>query len=297
MITIKDRGYDRPLVKELLAQALTRAGMPSWQAYPLATELKDYLNARNIVEITVEDLSEIVYNRLMDINPKVAQRYKAWDEVLRGSGEPMVILLGGGTGVGTTTVGTEVAHRLGIRNVIPTDSIREVMRKMVSPKLLPVLHASTYNAKEYLTVPIANDKDKDILGYQLQVWSVMIGIEAVVDRALREGMPTIVEGIHIVPGFIAKEYLERLNVMMFMLQVKDERVHRNRFYARAQDTHFSRNVDGYMRNFDLIRKIQKYLMDQSKENKVPVFDNVDIEDTVVDVTMAILDKVIKSRGG
>ena len=46
---------------------------------------------------------------------------------------PLVILIGGATGVGKSTIATQLAARLGIVRVVATDAIREVMRAMFSP--------------------------------------------------------------------------------------------------------------------------------------------------------------------
>ena len=42
----------------------------------------------------------------------------------------------------------ELASRLGLKNLISTDMIREVMRKIVSQELSPVIHKSSFNAYE-----------------------------------------------------------------------------------------------------------------------------------------------------
>ena len=59
---------------------------------------------------------------------------------------PLVILIGGATGVGKSTIATQLAARLGIVRVVATDAIREVMRSMLSPELMPTLHTSSFHA-------------------------------------------------------------------------------------------------------------------------------------------------------
>ena len=60
---------------------------------------------------------------------------------------PLVILIGGATGVGKSTIATQLAHRLGIVRVVATDAaIREVMRAMLSAELMPALHVSSFQA-------------------------------------------------------------------------------------------------------------------------------------------------------
>jgi len=295
MILVKGRGYQTPFVKDMLVQSVTRAGMKPWQAHSFASEVADELLGKEINGITSEELAELVYTRLKDLNERVAERYNIWREIGKGDHEPPIILLGGGTGVGTTTVGTEVAHRMGIKNVIATDSIREIMRKTVSDKLLPVLHASSYDAHKCMKVPIAKEKDKVIVSFLLQTWAVSVGIEAIIERAMKEGTPTMVEGLHVVPGFIPENYLKQDNVLLFMLHLKDEKEHKNRFYSRAFETKFKRSVESYIENFEHIRKIQKYIMGLAKDGEIPILENTDAERTVTEIMDQSISAMVKQR--
>jgi 2-phosphoglycerate kinase len=291
MITIKYKDRDTPFVKDMFVASLTRAGMKPWQAYSFAGEVHDELLAKGIQEITSDDFADLVYNRLKNVSEKTADRYKAWRNIGKGEREPFILLLGGGTGVGTTSVGTELAHRMGIKNIIATDSIREVMRRMVSEKLLPVLHSSSYDAHKYLNIEAK--KNDVLMGFQMQTAEVTVGIEAIIGRALKEGTPTMIEGLHVVPGYISKEYMEKPNILTFVLHLKDEKEHRNRFYARALETKFHRPVEAYMENFDSIRQIQDYVIKKAKENNVEVIENTEIEKTITELMDRFIDAIIK----
>ena len=48
---------------------------------------------------------------------------------------PIIVLVGGSTGTGKSTVAAEVAHRLGITRVASTDFIRQTMRAFFSPRV------------------------------------------------------------------------------------------------------------------------------------------------------------------
>ena len=75
-------------------------------------------------------------------------------DVCAGSIEPLIVLIGGTTGVGKSTIATEVAHRLGITRIVSTDSIREVMRGIFSQDLMPAIYESAFNAWRGLRVPV-----------------------------------------------------------------------------------------------------------------------------------------------
>ncbi len=291
MVIVRDGEHESPFVREMLVESLTRAGMKPWQAHSTAREIEEELEKRG--EIEISELWEMTYDHLRSIDKTIAERYNAWREIKGGENEPLIILLGGGTGVGTTTVGTELAHRMGIKNTIATDSVREVIRRVVSEELLPALHASSYDAHKHINLPIS--KDRVISGFELQVAAVSVGIEAIVERAMKEGTPTLIEGLHIVPGFLKRELLEKENVMMFVLHVKDEKKHRDQLYSRAFETKFKRGVDRYMENFKSIRRIQEYIKKKAEELRVPVIENIDVEECITDLMDRILKEVVKSR--
>ena len=79
---------------------------------------------------------------------------------------PLVILIGGATGVGKSTIATQLAARLGIVRVVATDAIREVMRSMFSPELMPSLHTSSFQADAALREPPTRPADALIVGFR-----------------------------------------------------------------------------------------------------------------------------------
>ena len=130
-------------------------------------------------------------------------------------------------------------------------------------------------------------------GFKDQVGTVSVGVEAVIERALTEGISIIIEGVHIVPGFIRKDLMEKDNVLMFTLTLDDEETHKNRLYSRCRDGWSHRPLQKYLDNFDSIRKIQKYFIDQSIKEGVPNIDNID-RATTIDF---IINSIAEQYGG
>lgn len=295
MILINEGEKKVPFVREMLVESLTRAGMKPWQAYSFSKDIEDELLAKGDDEIDLKDFETLIHNRLEAINEKVSHRFKAWKEVQKAERDPIIVLIGGGTGVGTTTVGTEVAHRMGIKNIIATDSVREIMRKTVSKELLPTLHNSSYDAYKSLKVPLSGKKEEVITGFQLQVAEVSVGLEAIIERAIKEGTPTLIEGLHVVPGFIKEELMQKHNVMIFTLHIKDEKEHKNRLYTRAFETKFKRSVDRYLDNFKSIREIQKYITSKAEEGDVPILENSELEASIVEIIDNIIETIVRQN--
>ncbi|NLM02500.1 MAG: 2-phosphoglycerate kinase, partial [Methanothermobacter wolfeii] len=213
------------------------------------------------------------------------EKYMLWRRI-RQCKEPLIILIGGASGVGTSSIAFEVANRLGIRNMISTDMIREVMRKIVSRELLPSIYESSYTAYQSLRIPPPPELDEVLIGFRDHVDSVSIGVEAVIERALTEGISIVIEGVHIVPGFIREDLVNKENVAMFVLTVSDENIHKGRFYSRCRQMWARRPLKRYISYFWAIRRIHRYIESQAKKHNVPVIENIDVVTTI--------DSIIKS---
>jgi len=62
----------------------------------------------------------------------------------------LIILLGGSSGTGKSTLASLIASRLGISTVLSTDTVRHIMRNFVSRDENPILFCSTYEAAKYV---------------------------------------------------------------------------------------------------------------------------------------------------
>jgi 2-phosphoglycerate kinase len=208
----------------------------------------------------------------------VVGRLDKW-RVLRESTEPVVVLIGGATGVGTSTLAADVARRLNIQSVVGTDSVREVLRRAISPDLLPLLHKSSYEIKrEDLRVPVEED-EMVLYGFRQQAAQVAVGVEAIVDRGLKEGTNLVVEGVHLVPEIILNRYRDHPNVCTLVVYLSDELVHRARFYIRALGTSMRRPAEEYISYFREIRQIHDYILQSAARAGVQSVENVSIENT------------------
>ena len=113
----------------------------------------------------------------------------------------MILLVGGGTGTGKSTVATEVAYRLGITRVTSTDFVRQTMRAFFAKEFMPSIHYSSFEAGLGLSKAEEEESgDAALLGFLDQTRNVLIGVEAALQRALDEGWSMVLEGVHLVPG-------------------------------------------------------------------------------------------------
>ena len=282
--------YKEPFSKGIMSRSLNVADIGIERAHQLATDIEDYLIRNSITEISSKDLADVVLNHLESVDPKIAVKYKNWRS-LRISKKPLIILIGGASGVGTSSMAFELANRLRLKNLISTDMIREVMRKIVSKELSPVIHKSSFDAYESIRTPSVL-VDPVIEGFISHVEVVNIGIEAIIERSVKEGISTIIEGVHVVPGFIRKDLIEDNNIIIFTLTVDDEESHKQRFYSRCRQPWVKRSLERYMDNFDTIRKTQDFLVEQANINNTRVINNRDINETIDLMVSDILEKFV-----
>ena len=283
--------YKEPFSKGVLARSLRISNIGLDQAYEIANDIENKLTEDDVDEISLDDLSNFIADYLKDIDPKISYKYNQWRSV-RKSDEPLIILIGGASGVGTSSMAFELANRLGLKNIISTDMIREVMRKIISKELNPVIHKSSFDAYESVRTP-AIRIDTVIEGFISHVDVVNVGIEAIVERSIKEGISIIIEGVHVVPGFIREDLINKGNLIMFTLTVEDEEIHKQRFYTRCRQPWVKRSLDHYMDNFDTIRKTQDFLINQAKIHNTYIINNVDFRHTID----LMVNDIIKEFGG
>jgi 2-phosphoglycerate kinase len=277
-ITILKGGRETPFSRGILAQTLAQAGARAELAHQIASEVRAELLAEQRYSVEEEEVLARVRDKLVKKDAFVVDRLDKW-RVLRQSTEPIVVLIGGATGVGTSTLAADVARRLNIQSVVGTDSIREVLRRAISPDLLPLLHKSSYEIKrEDLRVPVEDD-ELVLYGFRQQAAQVSVGVEAIVDRGLKEGTNLVIEGVHLVPEIILNRYRDHPNVCTLVVYLSDEHVHRARFYVRALGTAMRRPAEEYISYFQEIRQIHDYIVESSVRAGVQAVENISIENT------------------
>ena len=280
-----------PYSKGLMAQTLMATGLSPVRAYGMAAAVGRELDASSDRALTLGDLRAIARATLGDEEgDEVIAGYRQW-RLLRRMEVPLVILIGGATGVGKSTLATEVAHRLGITRVASTDMIRQVMRAFFSIDLMPAIHYSSFEAGESVRVPLPRGTDLSRAGFIEQTETVAVGISSLIERAITEAQSLIVEGVHLVPGFLDRSRWKDALVLEFILAATDRDLHRQHFAVRDWETGGMRALRRYDEGFPHIRRIQKFIVAQAAVHQVPVIDNVAIDDTVKRTMRMTLDAV------
>ena len=199
-------------------------------------------------------------------------------EDLRELDMPLVILIGGATGTGKSTVATEIAYRLGITRLTSTDSIRQTMRAFFSREFMPTVHYSSFGAGAAL--PDADDPL--VAGFLEQSRNVLVGVRASIDRALEEDWSIILEGVHLVPGLLPSRVAGAL-VCACVLSIDDETVHAQHFFSRTKGS-----LGDYLDSFAEIRRLQDFIVGRAEHEGVAVIENASAERATADVIELVL---------
>jgi 2-phosphoglycerate kinase len=181
--------------------------------------------------------------------------------------KPIILLIGGATGTGKSTLATEVAHRLGINRVTSTDVVRETLRAVVREADMPVIHRSSFDAGE---------GDLLVDGFVEQSAYVLIGVNATIRRALQERWSMVVEGVHLVPGMLSVSKLDAV-VVHCVLAIENEEEHAAHFWIRDATSQGLRPVEKYLERLGDIRRLQDHIVERARETCVPVIANANVE--------------------
>jgi 2-phosphoglycerate kinase len=192
--------------------------------------------------------------------------------------KPVILLIGGATGTGKSTVATEVAHRLGINRVTSTDIVRQTLRAFFAPEYMPSIHGSSFDA---------GVGESLVEGFLEQTTSVLIAIEASIERALQEGWSMVLEGVHLVPGMLSGPRDDAI-VVHCVLAIHDEEAHAAHFWIRDATSHGLRPVQKYLDGLGDIRRLQDFIVERARETGVPVIENTNVEETVGAVIELVL---------
>jgi 2-phosphoglycerate kinase len=155
--------------------------------------------------------------------------------------------------------------------------LREVMRTMIPLQLMPVLHQSSFTAWKGLPGrPRKKGQVSEaqlVQGYLSQADLLSLAIEAVIDRATREHVSLVLEGVHIHPVFMEKLQAETdVVVIPIMLGVLKRKRLQERIKKRSTNVP-DRGAEHYLQHFDEIWRLQSYLLSEADRANIHIAVN------------------------
>lgn len=286
-ILVRGQHLSLPFSKGLLAQSLQASGLEPSAAYEVSQEIESLLLRRGQQEIKRDELRRVIYETIVrKYDPKFAERYLLW-RYFKAPDKPLIILFGGATGVGKSTIATEMAHRLGIQRILATDTVRQIIRTMVSRDLLPTVHYSSYEAwRERVSIGV--DPDTAVIeAFREQATRVLVGVRAMVERAIHESFSMVIEGVHLVPGLAQLDrFSEDAYIVPVIISTLNRESYLERFPLRQRESQ-NRTSERYRKNFDKILKIQDYILEMAEHYDIPIIENLHLDQTVASILTVI----------
>jgi 2-phosphoglycerate kinase len=261
---------DQPFSKGLMARALIAVGVRPVRAHELARRMDRDLDGRGADRLEVARFEELMLETLGEEEGGDALRRLRRAEHLQELEVPILLLVGGTTGTGKSTVATEAAYRLGVTRVTSTDFVRQTLRAFFSPDFMPTVHYSSFEAWRGLREP-ESAEDPVVAGFLEQTRHVMVGVRASIERALEEGWSMVLEGVHLVPGMLPP--IEGALVVQCVLAIETIEEHSAHFVIRDFATEGVRHHDKYIERLDDIRRIQSHIVRRAERTGVPVLEN------------------------
>ena len=292
-IFISEQEHGLPYSKGLTASSLMATGLGPGRSYSVANKVEQELVALGESTVSVERLRDITLDVLRkEAGDKYAEAFIKWQSVAELD-IPLIILIGGATGVGKSTVATQLATRLGITRVVSTDAVRQVLRSAFTKEMFPTLYASSFEAGDAVRQPIPHSGDRLIIGFREQAAAVAVGAQALIDRAMEEGTDIIIEGAHLVPGFLESIDSEDAVIVPLLVTIEDEDLHKSHFYLRAREPR-GRSGDRYLAAFKQIRRIQKYMINSAMMRGVPIVEHDDLDTTLSHIIDRVIEKALEA---
>ncbi len=292
-VFIAEREHGLPYSKGLTASSLMATGLPPLRAYSVANKVEKELFALGQERVSRERLRELTLEILkQEEGEEYAEAFIKWQSVAELD-IPLIILIGGSTGVGKSTIATQLAYRLGITRVVSTDAVREVLRSAFTEEMFPTLYSSSFESDKAVRQPIPHSGDKLIIGFREQAAAVAVGAQRLIDRAITEGTDMILEGAHLVPGFLETVESDQAVIVSLLVTIEEEDLHKSHFYRRGRDAG-ARPQDRYLTAFKKIRKIQKYMTNSALMREVPVIAHYDLDATLSKIIDHVIEKALEA---
>ncbi|MEN8165965.1 MAG: ATP cone domain-containing protein [Pseudomonadota bacterium] len=290
-IMIQTSTDEVPFSAGILSRSLQACAIHRTDALETAKRVQDSLQKGETTLIDHVALREIVYERLKEhCSPSAAERFLSWRR-FKESGLPLIVLVGGITGTGKSTLTTELAYQLNIVRTQSSDMVREIVRCYLPSTEIPTLSYSSFEAWRGLVEDgesVTESSHTEVRrGFLSQFEVVKQGLEATINRAIKENHNLIVDGVHVLPSKLELDIArDQAIIIPLILVVPHKKTLRKRLKHREREQP-ERASSRYLKQLDQIWMLQSYLVTEAEEHKIPLIINSEIEEALDEILMHI----------
>lgn len=297
-VRVTKSGRDELFSVDLLSRHLEACGIRHEEAREGARLVQESLRDRGDPAIDRLGLRRVIYETL-----RVACCAGAADRFLsrcrfRDSGEPLIVLVGGATGAGKSTVAARLAYLLDIVRTQSTDMMREIIRCYLMPHVAPTLGFSSFDAWqglpeiEHMPRQIMTDNPV-VSGFLSQFGTVKVALEATIQRAVKERDDLIVDGVHVLPTRLDLSAIgDKAVVVPLVLAVTTIRRLDDQLKRRSREEP-DRDSKRHRESLEGIWDLQNFMVDQAEKAGIAVFANWDLDETVAQVIDEVMRQIVQ----
>ncbi|KAL3521412.1 hypothetical protein ACH5RR_019561 [Cinchona calisaya] len=199
------------LSRFLLSRMLTVTKIPNHVAIKIALELKKLLIDNSLLDVSQSDLEANLF-KLMERRGYGAEYINRYKMMTRFHHQrvPLVILVCGTASVGKSTIATQLAQRLNLPNVLQTDMVYELLRTSTDAPL----------ASSHVWARDFGSPEELITEFCRECRIVRKGLAGDLRKAMKDGKPIIIEGMHLDPSIYL---MDDDNKLPTQVPTKDEK--------------------------------------------------------------------------
>ncbi len=297
-ITVRTPSRAGPFSVGILSRYLEGCAIEREQALEGARTVHEILHRQPVSVVDSKALQRIVFETLKQkCCVEAADRFLSRRR-FESSGLPLIILVGGTSGTGKSTVTAELAYLLDIVRTQSTDMMREIIRCYLAPHVVPTLGFSSAEAWRGLpeVEPVMGGwvtENPVVAGFLSQFGTVKGALEATIARAVKEGIDLIVDGVHVLPGKLdLDEARKKAVVVPLMLAVTN--IDRLALQLKRRGREQPERGDSRRHNhLEAIWNLQSYMLDQAEKDAIPVIANWGLEETVRRVLAEVMACIVE----
>ena len=195
------------------------------------------------------------------------------------SKKPLIVLIGGPPSIGKTSLATKLASAFNFE-LYSTDFIITIFEFILSPEIVKFMRPPTYESWRTIKDTLMGSDDPTIEGFKHQLVLSSIVINSFIKSAVGFEKSVILEGVHLVPGFINLNPYGK-QILYMILSIKDDEELKRRYYTpkgiygRDYLPNFPKGQEDFLRTL----KIKNYIENLAVSNGIELIEDNDFETT------------------